>query len=184
MDGIDTSGQALVDHWKWAVEKGQMNSNTGNALKAACTQVLSVADGWRTLDVRAMDVDDVFRRFQNKKGKEYSTTSLSAYKRRFGQAVKLFLDYANNPASWKFAPRERTGRRERPPASASNVEVSTATPERPAAPPVVSGLVEYPFPLREGRFAYLRLPADLKLAEVKRLTAYLQTLAVDAEVAA
>ena len=49
--------------------------------------------------------------------------------------------------------------------------------------PSRSGLVEYPFPLREGRFAFLRLPADLKMADVKRLTAYLSTLADNAEVA-
>lgn len=45
----------------------------------------------------------------------------------------------------------------------------------------MSGLVEYPFPLREGRLAYLRLPMDLKMAEVRRLVSYLNTLAVDAE---
>ena len=39
--------------------------------------------------------------------------------------------------------------------------------------------MEYPFPLREGRPVFLRLPMDLKLAEVSRLTAYLKTLAVD-----
>ncbi|HET9834667.1 MAG TPA: hypothetical protein VFP91_23260 [Vicinamibacterales bacterium] len=39
--------------------------------------------------------------------------------------------------------------------------------------------VEYPFPLPEGRFAYLRLPADLKAVDVKRLTGFLNTLADD-----
>jgi hypothetical protein len=44
--------------------------------------------------------------------------------------------------------------------------------------------VEYPFPLREGRLAYLKLPVDLKATEVKRLTAFLNTLAVDADISA
>jgi hypothetical protein len=43
------------------------------------------------------------------------------------------------------------------------------------------GLVEYPFPLRAGKLGYLRLPADLRMAEVRRLSAYLATLAVDSD---
>ena len=43
------------------------------------------------------------------------------------------------------------------------------------------GLVEYPFPLREGVFAYLRLPVDLSAADVKRLTADLAALVIDAD---
>ena len=46
-----------------------------------------------------------------------------------------------------------------------------------------TGLVEYPYPLRETGSAYLRLPSDLKVAEVKRLAAFMMTFAVDAEIA-
>ena len=46
-----------------------------------------------------------------------------------------------------------------------------------------TGLIEYPFPLREGRFAYLRLPTDFTVADVKRLTAFLNTLALDDDAA-
>src|SRR5258708_10109926 len=98
MESIDTSGKALVAHWRWAADKGLMNSNTANALRAACTQVLAVSENWETLDVRTIDIDDICRRFQNKRSKDFKPDSLDAYKRRFGQAVKLFLDYANDPS--------------------------------------------------------------------------------------
>ena len=183
MESVDTSGKSFVAHWRWAADKGLMNSNTANALRAACTQVLAVTENWETLDVRTIDIDDICRRFQNKRSKDFKPDSLDAYKRRFGQAVKLFLDYANDPSSWKVPAQERSSRKAKKSAGAGNGEVVVTTPPRLTSAPVASGLVEYPFPLREGRLAYLKLPADLKLAEVKRLTAYLSTLAVDAEAA-
>lgn len=183
MESIDTTGKALVEHWKWAADKGLMNSNTANALRAACAQVLSVVDGWETVDVRTIDVDDISRRFQNKRSKDFKPESLDAYKRRFGQAVKMFLDYANDPSSWKASSQERSSRKEKKNSVPSNGDMAGAQIDRSASPTIASGLVEYPFPLREGRLAYLKLPADLKMVEVKRLTAYLSTLAVDTDAA-
>jgi len=40
-------------------------------------------------------------------------------------------------------------------------------------------MVEYPYPIREGQIARLILPRDLKTSEVKRLNAFMATLAVD-----
>ena len=178
MERIDTSGKAMVEHWKWAAEKGLMNPNTAGALRGACSQVLSVLDGWESTDVRTVNIDDVFRRFQNKRNKDFKPESLEAYKRRFSHAVKLFLEYADNPSSWKAPSQGRSMRREKN--GGNGGERADKVPDRsPTASSAGAGLVEYPFPLREGRFAYLRLPADLKVAEVKRLTAYLNTLAID-----
>jgi hypothetical protein len=39
--------------------------------------------------------------------------------------------------------------------------------------------VEYPFPLRENCIVRLKLPSDLKVAEVERLAAFIRTLALD-----
>jgi len=181
MEAIDTSGKALIGHWNWAAKKGLMNSNTAAGLRAACGQVLSVEDGWEALDVRGLDIAELCKRFQNKRTKDFKPKSLEAYKRRFAQAVQLFLDYAKDPSAWKPAFQERSSRKEKGASSDMNGEAPSSGSERSTAQPVSSGLVEYPFPLREGRLAYLKLPIDLKIAEVKRLTAYLNTLAVDGE---
>ena len=185
MDSVDTSGQALVAFLKRAADKGLMKPNTANSLRAASAQVLGVLDNWQSLDVRAIDVEDTSRRFVNKRNTEFTPDSLEAYKRRFAQSVKIFLEYADNPAGWKFTAKESSAPKRKTtetPTPATPDSAPAAAPER-GAPPVMSGLVEYPFPLREGRLAYLRLPMDLKIAEVKRLSAYLNTLAVDAEAA-
>ncbi len=184
MDKIDTSGRALVDFWKYAGDKGLMNANTASALRAACTQVLSVIDDWEVMDALSFDEVEIFRRFQNKRSMEFKPESLDAYKRRFSQALKLFRDYVNDPASWKARGQTRNGRKKPEPKSkiipdAGETISASSTPTLGGG-----GLVEYPFPLRQGRLAYLKLPTDLTLAEVKRLTAYLATLAVDSDAAA
>ena len=177
MDTIETTGRALVEHWKYAVEKGLMNRNTAGSLRAACTQVLGVLDNWQSTDIRKINADDLCRRFQNKRSKDFTPESLETYKRRFTQAVREFLKYADDPGSWKAPGQGRPPKRGKGVATANGG--SFQTPETQLGLADSSELVTYPFPLREGRIAQLRLPVDLKMTEVRRLTAYLTTLAVD-----
>jgi hypothetical protein len=177
---MDTSGKALVEFWKYAGEKGIVNHNTAVAKRIACGKVLGVMDDWESLDVSALNVDDVFRRFTNKKSKEFTPASLGTYKSRFTQALSEFLAYKESPESWKPKAQDRAATKERGSVGATPKNGNVIPPPDNSLPGR-TGLVEYPFPLREGRFAYLRLPPDLKMADVKRLTAYLNTLADDAE---
>src|SRR5512137_46600 len=129
MESIDTTGKALVDHWKWAADKGLMNPNTAGAWRAACTQVLSVMDDWEKLDVRAMNVDDICLRFQNKRSKDFKPDSLDSYKRRFRQAAASFLDHAKDPSSWKAPARDQSQRRDREKKAVTNGGGGTAAQE-------------------------------------------------------
>lgn len=180
-DEPDTSGQAFIDHWDYAAESGVMKPNTAAALRAACAQVLSAVENWETVDIRRIDVEDTFRRFQNKRAREFKPETLMTYRRRFSQAVRLFLKFAEDPKSWKSPVRERKIR----PRAVKEPGAEASFPERMSAaggietPPPRIGLMDYPFPLPGNRIALLRLPGDLKLAEVQRLTAFLTTLAVD-----
>jgi len=170
---MDSTGRALVDHWSWAAEKGLMNKNTAGTFRAACSQVLSVIDDWESLDIKDLNPDDVFLRFQNKRGKDFRPKSLHDYARRFRQAHASYLRYLENPASWRFESPERTTRSEaarQPRARAKNDAGSFE---------ISANLVRYPFPVREGQTALLCLPPDLKAAEAKRLTTFIMTLAID-----
>ena len=187
---MDTTGKSLVEFWKWAGDKGLVNANTAGGVKATVNQVLGVLDDWESLDVKALDTDDVFRRFMNKRGRDFTPGTLATYRRRFTLGVSDFLSYVNAPDSWKPSVQDRAPRREkRPngndvPLAALGAEVETVPDQPPQPPPIGptrTGLVEYPFPLREGRFAYLRLPVDLTAADVKRLNAYLATLVIDVD---
>jgi len=177
----DTSGRALVEHWSRAARRGDMKPNTAAALRAACAQVLSALDNWQTVDIRLIDAEDTYRRFENKRARDFKPETLDTYRRRFSQAVRLFLQWAEDPKSWKSPVRERKTRSQ----GAREVEANASSSERRLSagaietPPPRMGLMDYPFPLPGNRVAMLRLPGDLTLAEVQRLTAFLTTLAVD-----
>lgn len=175
---MESSGKALVEHWNWAATKGLMNRNTASGMRSACSQVLGILDDWGTVDVKSLDIDTTLTKFQNLKAKDFKPQVLETYKRRFRQAIQSYLSYLKDPGSWK--PRSV----ERQPRVADDGRKGTNTTERPdvAGHELPStGIVEYPFPLREGQNVRLILPRDLKKAEVKRLAAFMSALAVDFE---
>jgi len=149
-----------------------MNEHTARAIKAACSQILAIEDNWESLDIQKVDVDDLCRRFEIKRNKDFTPRSLDTYKRRFAKAVEMFLAHAKDPAGWKASRsahiRKLTSRSDRNQQRADESQFAT---------PLTSGLVDFPFPLRQGVVVHLRLPIDLKRAEVKRINAYLTTLA-------
>ena len=172
---METTGKALVEHWNWAAEKGVMNKNTAGALRASCTQVLSVLEDWESVDIRELDVEGTLVRFQNLKKKDFKPTVLDTYKSRFRRAIASYLAYLEDPAGWKPRTLDRPAGPDKGNSGDRTVEAARATRhEMPQA-----GLVEYPFPLRDGQIARLVLPRDLKIAEVKRLSAFMSTLAID-----
>jgi hypothetical protein len=176
---METTGKALVEHWNWASEKGVMNKNTALGLRAACSQVMSVLEDWESVDIKTLNVDDALRKFQNLKAKEFKPQVLETYKRRFRLSVSSYLSYLQDPGSWKGTTIERAPRQEK---NSRTGEPEAVVKTGGSIP--TSGLVDYPFPLRDGQIIRLVLPRDLKKAEVKRLSAFMSTLAVDSEAAA
>jgi hypothetical protein len=182
---MNTTGRQLVDHWTWAAEKGIMNRNSAGALRAACAQVLSVLENWEDLDVTSIDVEDVIRRFQNLRARDFNPASLHTYARRFRSAVDSFLQYSKNPSGWKPASRPIRVAAENGGMSSKPSKVKTE-PEAHVSPPAhevatTRGLIEYPFPLRNDVVARLMLPRDLSGAEAKRIYGFMVALAVDSQ---
>ena len=177
---MDTTGKALVDHWGWAAEKGVMNKNTAGGLRAACAQVLSVDEDWEARDIKTLDIEQALVRFQHLKAKKFKPKVLDTYKRRFRQAVGSYLAYLEDPGGWKPRTVERAAGVDKANGDGGGRNGEPAPrPGRHEAPQ--TGIVEYPCPLREGQMIRLFLPKDLRVAEVKRLTAFMTTLVVDAE---
>jgi len=179
---METTGKALVDHWSWAAEKGLMNRNTAGGMRSACAGVLSVLGDLDAIDVKTLDVEQALVQFQNLKAKGFKPKVLETYKRRFRQGVASYLSYVEDPGGWKPrtlerpAPQERNGNHEG--------ESKPETPSRPTRQELPQlGFVEYPYPVREGQIARLILPRDLKMTEVKRLSAFMATLAADFQAA-
>lgn len=174
----DGTGAALLEHWKRMGDTHQMNENTASALRAASIKVLGALEDGQSVDVRTLNVEDALTRFQNKHHKDMTPQSLATYKTRFRNAVKMYLDYLANPSGWKApASKARTGSgRGRAEVPATNGQ---GHGEVDGPPPVVPGLVPYPFPLRNGLLVTLQLPPDLTKREAKRLAGFIESLAIE-----
>ena len=187
------TGRALADHWTWTISKGLMNPKTARALRRACESVLSVYEDWEDLDVRKLDVEDALTRFRNLKSRNFKPSSIPTYESRFQRAVASYLEYLDDPGGWK--PKQRAPRPQRPPKAARRKtepdEHGRYTDEegvfRETVPDwltnqlPVSKLMDYPFPLRDGVIAHLLLPRDLSAKDVRRLTAFMETLVIEAD---
>lgn len=172
------TGQGLVDFLRYVTEKGLLNKNTAGALRAAARELLSVEDDDLTsIDVRQLDVDQLAQRFANLRAQKFTPQSLETYQSRFRKAVEMYLRFLDNPAGWR--PDLRT--RATPSGDRSNRGRSTtgAAPAATLPPPASSGMIQYPFPIREGVLASLTLPTNLRKAEAKRLASFLESIAVD-----
>lgn len=168
-------------------QKGYMKGNTAQSLKAAAKKVLSIDGDLAHIDVAKVDVEELFRRFANlPAGDALNQESKAAYRQRVSQAVGMFLAYKADPIGWRPPSAARTPR----PAPNGKPKHQPGTPAarqmpEPAPPPQAIDskwrVIDFPFPLREGLIAHLILPADLKRAEVRRLNAYMATLAADGD---
>jgi len=182
---MDTSGKALVEFYGYAADKGLMNGNTAGALRSACKEVLTAVDSenWESVDVAGIDVEEYATRFERLRMSKFKPASLGVYKARWKNAVGMFLQYQANPSGWRYkAERPAAARKQASGTRAGNASGARPTgggsftpPPRPAA----GGLITYPYPVREGVIIQLQLPADLSKNEARRLSAFLDSLALE-----
>ena len=105
----------------------------------------------------------------------------------------MFLEYVNNPSNWKhngqIAQNKKTTSEQVGKTKRKTVTLTTPTTltqnemaEMANVATCVAGvqMIDYPFPLRDTCIVRLRLPADLKTAEVERLNTFMRSLAVEA----
>lgn len=183
----DFSKAALTRFLMVAVEQGLLNPNTAAGLRAACMRILEdVAD---TDDVRKVDVKTAIRRYHNKHPGELKGTVLAEYERRLKRALTDFVQYTEDPTSYKGRGRgptdtERGGRAQRK--KTIPVKDQTITPQAGAvrvegSPPrlaAVAGL-SLEFPMRADFLAQVVVPRDMKVDEARRLSRFIMTLAMD-----
>jgi hypothetical protein len=176
---VETTGKEFVDFWSWASGKGLMNKNTAQSLATAVKRVISIDEGWETIDVRTMNIDEILLRFKNIRNKDFTPDSLQVYERRFKRALKLFLQYQQSPSTWKYPSKTDAGRKQsnfkkettqfkETSVNSLNIQTASNIP-----------MVDYPYPLRDNCIIRLKLPIDLKTADIDRLVSFLRTLAVD-----
>lgn len=175
MGGQARSREALCDFLDYLADKGLMQKNTVAARKAAVTKVLGILDDVEASDITTIDVEDAVSRFQRLHGRDYTPTSLIAYKSRLKSAVDDFLSYLNNPLA--FRPSVQSRARMRTKTAREEQAESSSKPERrseqarPIAMPAAAGLI-LPIPIRPDLTVHVQgIPFDLTEAEARKIAA-------------
>ncbi len=175
-----TKASDLLAFLDWARDRHEIKANTVNGIKAACKAVFEGEGALDAVEVRAIELDAVFRRFQNSPaGRKLKPASLRAYRQRVSQAIEMFLPWVDDMANWKpvLSSREKAEPNGKP--KPKPARQNTPAPGGPPPAPEAKGLVDYPFPLKPGVLVHMYLPAEISRADVKRLTSYLSTLPTD-----
>jgi hypothetical protein len=193
MDKLNKGG--LVQFVKMITDKGWINTNTGNALKASVSRILG--DVAADQDVRQIDVDMEIRRYNNLHPGDLSPESLATYGKRVKIAISNYVEYVANPTKYKPPGSGRSplasASQKKAPAKTKRLDslpdVTDVTDVRVIEPIPSSGSVRtetflateanlaMPFPLRPGYLAQIVIPRDMTKAEAGRLCAFIQTLA-------
>ena len=189
---MDTLTKAnLVKFLDFSIEKGLIKAATGNARKAATTQILEAFGP--DDDLSEVDVPSEVLKYNNRHPGKLSPDSLTTYQGRVVAALQEFSKYLENPRTYKGVIGRSTAK---PVAknslTAGAAETPTATDEEVdeqpvprlisrAAPPtsaVTDTSLMLPFPLRPAFLAQLIIPRDLSQDEANRLCAFIQALAI------
>lgn len=178
----DYSLDALNRFLDSVAKRGFMKPNTAQSRKLAANKILGLLDQAEQADLRRVDIDQIFDRFQNLRANDYSPDSLQVYKSRLRSAITDFLAYVENPSAFKPSGAQRSGN------GATRTVSETPKPKKAAADQAVaneprheheSQQVVVPVPLRDGLTVKIsNLPSDLTEAEAARLAAIIKAYAV------
>ncbi|QTR52044.1 hypothetical protein [Thiothrix unzii] len=185
MSDKDYSLDALNRFFDYAAIKGILKRNTAQSRKLAANKILSILEAHEKTDLRLIDIESVFDRFQNLQSTDYKPESLQVYLSRLRTALSDFFSYVGNPSSFKPASNQQRSRSKS--SNGNNTKKQgTDSVEDNSTEKVVRAITHHdiehivvPVPLREGLTIKIsNLPADLTVSEANRLAAIIKAFAV------
>lgn len=196
----EDSVEDLKKFWEWGREKGYVKDGTASDILSAIRAVTEELEPDEKENFLKLNVEEVLRRFTNKKGRSLSLATQREYRLRLLRAIQVYMTFRDNPTVWPAPERNRSVEpkaKDRPATQGRSRSTPGDSPGRspsertgsgePNQQPAVessssssSATLTYPFPLRPGvRVIIQNLPADLKIGEAERLGAFLKSLAED-----
>lgn len=160
-----------------------MPAATSQALAVAVRNVFGVLDAEEQRNIGELRVEDVIKRFNNKRAKDFNSGSLKAYASRVKRAVDLYEQWKENPANFSVKTRT-TGSRKKSALTCQN-DVSgkdISTIDTIAAHPSSNrrGTYQSSFPVGAGRVITVSdIPEDLTSLEAEKLAQFVRMLAVE-----
>jgi hypothetical protein len=190
MTDKDYSLDAFNRFFDHAASKGLLKRNTAVSRKAATNKILAVLDANELLDLRIVNLDNAFDRFQNLSGMQYKPDSLQVYLSRAKTALNDFISYVDNPASFKSTSAQRSIAKQKnggingngtTPKKGQEKKEDKLENENPLIDHSEHKHIVVPIPLRENLTVKIsNLPADLTQAEAEKLAAIMKAYAVPA----
>jgi hypothetical protein len=179
-----TTVAGVLAHCEYLVAKGYAPASQINNWKGALRTVFEIVDGddWEAVDVASTDLDEYMRRFQTLalSGQKYKAESIRAYRQRARRAIDAYLFFLENGKPINFdPPAKRPKATDATPAAPVVKLEPKPEPDQPAMNSSQDGMIDFPFPLKNGRMATLRLPSRLTSDDVNRLSGFLRTLQDD-----
>lgn len=175
------TAQGALDFLEYLVDKGYGSGAAVNPLRSAVKQVFTVVEGsddFGGADVRSLELEEFLDRFETKARGELKVESIQAYRRRFTRAHEAYLTFLETGRTPSFSrPRGQSTAAGTTEAAARRPRAGTAkTTLGDSREDLSRRMIEYPFPLRNGQVATLRLPARFEKQDAERLAAFVRTL--------
>jgi hypothetical protein len=182
----DRTPAGTLAYCEYLITKGYATTAQVNPWRTAIQKVFETVDseGWESLDLTTINLDEYLARFQTLAGAQYKAESIVAYKRRIKNALDAHEYYLTNGAPPSF--RQGTRKAAKKDAGGSVVSIDSKQqmpaangnqPGANAAP--ANGLVEMPYWLDDGRQVKFWIPARMKSGDVNRICAFIRTLQDD-----
>lgn len=175
----DSTPGGMLAYCDYLMAKGYATAAQINPWRTAIQKVFETVEdeGWESLDLTTVNLDEYLARFQTLAGAQYKAESISAYKRRIRNALDAHEHYRSTGRPPSF----RRGGAKREKTDDAPVVVSQIAPKQTAAPAQKghSGLHSFTYPLGDGHTAKLELPARMSSDDVNRLCAFIRTLQDD-----
>lgn len=173
------TADGLLAFCDYLIDKGYGTSGGVTPWKSAAKQIFEAVegDGWGSLDLRGLDLNDYIRRFENMERGHYKAESIQSYGSRLRRAMEAYLAFLEDgrTPTLRQGPRRQN---EQPNGKAAKDALPSVRSEGrgTASASPIADLVEYPFPLRSGQLAYVRLPKRVEKDDAERLAAFVRTL--------
>ena len=177
----DRTVEGLIAYCDWLVDKGYATVAQVDPWRTATRKVFETVEGeqYASLDLSGIDLADYLGRFRTLAGSQYKSESIVAYGRRLQNAIDAHEHYLSTGRPPTFrrggsAPKQDGAAKPKAAKAARTTNAPAQTPAGGGA-----GLMEYPFPLRGGQMAQLRLPARLDKSDAERLCVFIRTLPME-----
>lgn len=172
----------LLDFLAHAGDRGLMPAATASALAVAVRNVLVVLTDNERNDLSQLDTVAIIKRFNNKRAREFSPSSLKEYGRRLQRAVDLFNKWRDDPANFSIKTRatKMANRDTKGAGTATDTRDSVATNVEMNATTTSGGGYSSSVPIRTDWVVTItNIPSDLTTAEAERLAKFMRMLAIE-----